>query len=56
MLLNIMMLSPDLFQNVLHVKFMKSVELKTKFVMSMALESIICKKKQNRKNRSKLGH
>ena len=39
------MLSPDLSRNVLRVKFMKSIELKTKFVVSMALESIIYKKK-----------
>ena len=42
MLLNTMMLS----QNVLRVTFMKSIELKT---ISMALESIIYKKKQNKK-------
>ena len=43
------MLSPDLSQNVLRVKFMKSIELKTKLVMSMALENLIYKKKQNEK-------
>ena len=41
------MLSPDLSQNVLRVKFMKSIELKTKLVVSMALENFIYKKKQN---------
>ena len=50
------MFSPDLSQNVLRVKFMKSIELKTKLVVSMDLESIIYKKKQNKKNKSKLGH
>ena len=48
MLLNIMMLSPDLSQNVLRVKFTKSIELKTKFFVSMALGGIIYKKKQNK--------
>ena len=57
MLLNIVMFSPDLSQNVLRVKFMKSIELKTKFAVSVALESIIYKKKQNKtKQKSKLGH
>ena len=40
-LLNIMMLlSPDILQNVLRVTFMKSIELNTKFAVSLALESI----------------
>ena len=50
------MLPPDLPQNVLRVKFMKSVELNTKFAVSLALESIIYKKKQNKENKSNLAH
>ena len=48
-LLNIMMLSPDLSQNALHVKFITSIELNTKFVVSLVLESTTYKKKQNKK-------
>ena len=43
------MFSSDLSQSVLRVKFVKPTELKTKLVVSMALESIIYKKKQNKK-------
>ena len=50
------MLSPDLLQNVLRVKFMKSIELNTKFDVSLALESIIHKTNQNKENKSNLGH
>ena len=40
-LLNIMMLlSPDILQNVLRVTFMKAIELNTKFAVSLALEGI----------------
>ena len=50
------MLSPNLPQKVLRVKFMKSIELNTKFAVSLALESIIYKKNQNKENKSNLGH
>ena len=57
MLLNIVMLSLDLSQNGFRVKFVQSIEPKTKFVVLVALESIIYKKKQNKaKQKSKLGH
>ena len=49
MLLNIMTLSPDLSQNVLRVKFMKSIELKTKFVMSVALGALFTRKSKTKK-------
>ena len=35
---------------------MKSIELNTKFAVSLALESIIYKKNQNKENKSNLGH
>ena len=45
----LMMLSPDMPHNVLRVRLIRSIELNTKFVVSLALESIIYKKKQNKK-------
>ena len=35
---------------------MKSIELNTKFAVSLALEIIIYKKNQNKENKSNLGH
>ena len=43
------MFSSDLSQSVLRVKFVKPTELKTKLVVSMALESIFTRKSKTKK-------